>query len=261
MIDLTRHSGVACLHLAAAERGNALSSGMVDAMLLALQDVFQDDGVHTLLLTGAGQHLCTGFDLSDLERQSEGDLLLRFVRIEQVLDALWRAPIRTVAYASGRTWGAGADLFAACDLRWAAPQTRFRFPGAGFGLVLGTRRLSERVGTDRARDWVALGIEVDAPTSLQAGLVSAIHPPPEADPRPWLIDAACRAPAVDRSTQGALRAASRPNAASSSDTDLAALVRSAARPGLKDRISAYSARARAGKGPPNPSEPSKGPAQ
>lgn len=247
MIELTCREGVANLHLNAPTRGNALSTSMVDALLQNVQDVSADETLHTLVLSGEGRHLCTGFDLSDLDTQTEGDLLLRFVRIEQVLDALWRAPLRTVACAHGRTWGAGADLFAACDVRWVAGDASFRFPGAGFGLVLGTRRLTERVGLATARDWVGMGREIDAQVALEAGL--ATHPLSASDEplKARLVALASEPPAVDRMTQAALRHASNPQAAQAADADLAALVRSAARPGLKERIAAYSARTRAAK--------------
>lgn len=245
MIDYVCEGGVASLHLQAPAKGNALSSDMVNALLQAVQRASNDASVHSLLLTGEGRHLCTGFDLSDLDTQSEGDLLLRFVRIEQVLDAIWRAPVRTIAYAQGRTWGAGADLFAACDVRWASPQASFRFPGAGFGLVLGTRRLAQRVGLSAARDWVSMGMEPDAHQAHLTGLVTQLTPIPEAQIRGTMIEQACALPAVDRSTLAALRTASNPHATQDADADLAALVRSAARPGLKERIAGYSARSRA----------------
>ena len=44
-----------------------------------------DASVHTLVLRGAGRHFCTGLDLSDLATLSDGDLLLRLVRIETLL--------------------------------------------------------------------------------------------------------------------------------------------------------------------------------
>jgi enoyl-CoA hydratase len=242
--------GIACVELARPARGNALSAAMVETLLAALERAFDDRGVHTLLLTAAGRHFCTGFDLGDLERASDGDLVLRFARIEALLDAIWRAPVRTAAIAAGRTWGAGADLFAACDLRLAAPDANFRFPGAGFGLVLGTRRLAERVGTDRARAWVADGTTIDANAAAAAGLASRIAAPPAAlsDEDDKTRAAAWREaigppPAIDCVTLAAIRAASRPaggpGADALADADLAALVRSAARPGLKARIVAY----------------------
>ena len=48
-----------------------------------------------------------------------------------------------MAVATGRAWGAGADLFASCDIRACTPDASFRFPGTAFGIVLGTRRLVE----------------------------------------------------------------------------------------------------------------------
>ena len=187
--------------------------------------------MHTLVLRAEGRHFCTGFDLSDLDTCSDGDLLLRFVRVEALLALLWHAPIRTVAIAQGRTWGAGADIFAACEERFACEDATFRFPGPGFGLVLGTRRLAERVGADLARRWTIGAAQVDASTAARAQLASAVFAT-GADPLAGL-DAA---PAVSRDTAQALRRATRTD---HRDADLAALVRSAAVPGLRGRIAAY----------------------
>jgi enoyl-CoA hydratase len=253
--------GIAYVELNRPARGNALSAPMVEALLAAITRACADPDVHTLALAGAGRHFCTGFDLGGLEEASDGDLVLRFVRIETLLDAVWRAPVRTVAIATGRTWGAGADLFAACDLRLASPQSTFRFPGASFGIVLGTRRLAERVGTDRARAWVTQGVTLDAVEATAAGLatVTVGAPPPPEDGRDawgaWQREAFGEPPAIDRPTLAAVRAASRPaggpGADALADADLAALVRSATRPGLKARILEYRERSR----PPTPSAP------
>lgn len=244
--------GVALVELARPARGNALSAALVEALIAAVGRACADPSVHTLALAGAGRHFCTGFDLTGLEDTGEGELLMRFVRVETLLDAVWRAPVRTVAIATGRTWGAGADLFAACDERIASPDASFRFPGAAFGLVLGTRRLAERVGTDRARAWVSTGATLDATAAAAAGLASRVAPPaPESDTGIgfWRREALGDAPAIDRETLAAIRAASRPaggpGADALADADLAALVRSASRPGLKARILAYRERSRA----------------
>lgn len=243
--------GVAVLLLARPSRGNALSAALVEALLAALHGALADTSVHTVVFAGTGRHFCTGFDLSALDGCSDGDLLARFVRIETLLDAVWRAPVRTVAVAHGRCWGAGADLLAACDLRLAAPDASFRFPGAAFGLVLGTRRLAERVGTDQARVWVTEGTPIDAAAAAAAGLASRpAGPAPDDDARrdAWARAQLGTAPVIDRDTLAALRAASRPaggpGADALADADLAALVRSAARPGLQARLVAYRERAR-----------------
>ena len=144
-------SGVLTLTMNRPERGNALSAELVEALLEALRAAMADDAVHTAVLRGAGRHFCTGLDLSDLDQTSDAELLWRLVRIEMLLSLVWHAPKRTVAVAQGRTWGAGADLLVACEQRVVLPGAALRFPGAQFGIVLGTRRLALRMGSAAAR--------------------------------------------------------------------------------------------------------------
>ena len=231
MIAISDHDGVRSITLERAERGNALSGELVEVLITAVQQTSADASLHTMVLCANGKNFCTGFDLSDLETSSDGDLLLRFVRVEQLLAAIWQAPMRTVAIAQGRAWGAGADLFACCDERVVLKDASFRFPGAGFGLVLGTRRLAERVGVDRARAWIIEGRQVSAEQALESGMATDLATD-AASARGRLV----QIPAVSPATARQIRSASR---ADLSDTDLAALVRSASLPGLKQRIIAY----------------------
>jgi enoyl-CoA hydratase len=235
-------TGVAVVRLDRADKGNALSAALVAALHEQVRDAVADPATHTIAFVGEGRNFCTGFDLSDLDNTDDAVLLHRFVQIELLLDAIWRAPIRTVAIAQGRTWGAGADLFAACDVRLAAPDTSFRFPGAGFGLVLGTRRLAVRVGRDQARRLTCDGTSLDHAAALRCALATD-----SAEPGLQLLASYAAAPTADRATVAALRKATGQD---DSDADLAALVRSAARPGLKDRILAYRARSAASKATP-----------
>ncbi len=241
MLSTEYQAGVITLTLQRLERGNALGSELVEGLIHAVEAAMADPAVHTLVLRGAGRHFCTGLDLTDLATLSDGDLLLRLVRIETLLALLWHAPIRTVALAHGRTWGAGADLFAACEQRLVHPDTTLRFPGAQFGIVLGTRRLAKRIGVDAARALVLEGGELDAPQALALGLATQ-RVDTGVDTASQIL-ARLAPPLPDSATARAIRSATR---ADCRDTDLAALVRSAARPGLQLRITAYRARLLAG---------------
>jgi enoyl-CoA hydratase len=237
LIDRTA-AGVCSLTLDRAERGNALSADLVEALIAALHGACDDPSVHTVVLAGSGRHFCTGFDLSDIDAAGDAELLARFVRIEMLLAALWHAPVRTAAVVTGRAWGAGADLVTACDVRVAAPDASFRFPGAGFGIVLGSRRLAERVGSERARSWILGGVQIGADAASAAGLVSDLAEGAQLDGWHARLQ---QAPPVDRETAVAIRAATR---ADHRDADLAALVRSAVRPGLAARIARHRDRVR-----------------
>lgn len=213
--------------------GNALSPSLVES----LDDAFTkaiSDGARLVVFRGAGKHLCTGFDLGDLESCSDGDLLLRFVKIEQFLQKVYRSPVTTAAVGTGRIFGAGADLFAACDRRIGFPDAGFAFPGSGFGVVLGTRRLGLRIGHDAARRTLLEGKTIPVSRAAELGLVTD------------QCDDAGLSELLDEILRFATRLSSETVAALHSMTvarddaaDLAALVNSASTPGLKTRIADY----------------------
>jgi enoyl-CoA hydratase/carnithine racemase len=220
------------------EKANALDATLTEALLAAVDQACVD-GTRLLVLTGAGKHFCAGFDFSDLEAQSEGDLLQRFVRIEQVLQTLWHAPLATVALAHGSSLGAGADLVCACERRIAAPASRFRMPGLRFGLALGTRRLAARIGATAARQILATSAVFEVEAAAHMGFIDAIVAP---DAWPVLTQTlGTDAAMLDPSARATLNRLTVPE---TRDADLADLVRSAAQPGLKARLQAFRAAAR-----------------
>ncbi len=238
---IVEHSGGLCrLVLNRPDRGNALGPDMVTALDAGLSKAEQG-GARLVVLQGAGRNFCTGFDLSGLEKMTDAILLERFVRVQLLLQRIHSAPMTTLAVATGRTYGAGAELFAACDRRLAVKTARFVFPGSAFGLVLGTQRLAALIGESAARTLLLDGREIAADEAVRLGLATAsvAENQVEAAVAPALV-AASR---LDPVTVGILHRATR---VEDGDAVLATLVRSASRPGLRDRIAAYRANTRRG---------------
>ena len=226
-----QHEDVLTLTFDTPTKANALALDVVEQMIDTLDTA---QGVRLAVLRGNGRHFCAGFDLSGLEDMSDGDLLWRFVRIEMLLQKVHKAPFPTLALAQGQVVGAGADLFAACWKRIATQDTRFRMPGWNFELALGTRRLAQLIGMDGARDMLIDTRAVAAPEAVSLGLATDIA---EHDDWAALIDRlAARARSLP---DGATRDMFQLTSPDTDDLDLAALVRTAGRPGLKDRILAY----------------------
>lgn len=240
-LTITQSKDVHILCLSRADIGNSLSPSLVEALHDAI-DAFEASRGRVLVLRGSGRHFCTGFDLSDLDETTDGELLLRFVRIEQLLARLWAAPYPTIAEVQGRATGAGADLATACWRRIAQEGSRFSFPGAAFGLVLGTRRLAARIGDQAALDVIAGGKTLDASAAASCGLISRVVAKEKtvAALDEEIAVARRLEPAAFAAVSGAAR-----SELAGLDMDMAALVRSAARPGIRDRIAAYRANARA----------------
>lgn len=229
-------------------RGNAFDSGLVDTLHAAITEASNHQAAQTLVFQAEGPDFSTGVDLSSLETETDESLAARFIAIEDLLAAIWSSRLRTVACVQGRAWGAAADLVVACDLRLALENASFRFPGAQFGLVLGTRRLACRLGSDMARQIILEGQTVNAERAAQIGLIQRVVERFDFESLPNLV--------VDPETQSAIHAASRaaddhhraPEITRVADTetglyfDRQALIASARRPGLRQRILEYRGR-------------------
>lgn len=230
---INKDSGTWWITLNRPEKMNALSASLVEALIDTVTLANQEQA-KLLVFQGAGKTLSAGFDLSDLDTQSEGDLVLRFIRIELLLQAIADTQAHTLCLAHGRVFGAAADLFAACRQRIATPDTSFRMPGLKFGLVLGGRRFADIVGTEQARTLLEETRPFTAQEALDMGFVHQLAA--NADWPEITKTALLRAEHLDRSARAGLHQALR---STHSDQDLAQLVRSAARPGLKTRLHEY----------------------
>jgi enoyl-CoA hydratase len=213
---------------------NALSASLVEALVAQVHAAYRD-GTRLLVLRGNGRNFSAGFDMGGFESQSEGDLVLRFIRIEQLLQAVRHAPFDTLVLAHGRNFGAGVDLACACARRVATGDATFRMPGLRFGLVLGSRLFAERVGTNRAREVLQLSQTFSAQDGEAWGFLTAVA---GEEQWPALIEAAESAAAA-LAPEAAARLFRVVASEDHRDADLAEVARSAAEPGIKQRIAAY----------------------
>lgn len=221
------------LTLARPDKMNALSADLVEGLIAALDDA-EAQRAKVVVLQGEGRNFSAGFDFGDWQAQSEGDLLLRFVRIEILLQRLAASPCLTVALAHGRNFGAGVDVFGACKWRVSAPDATFRMPGLKFGLVLGTRRFASLVGAERARAILEQAATFSAEDALRDGFASRL-----AAQQDWQQIGEQALETVSALTDASRTQLYAALSQESPDADLARLVRSAAAPGLKDRVAAY----------------------
>lgn len=226
--------GVVQVQLARAEKMNALSAELVEDLHQAI-DAAHVQNASVLVLRGAGKNLSAGFDFGGYQEMSEGDICLRFIRIQQLLQKLVESPMLTVGLAHGRNFGAGADLFASCQWRVADPGATFRMPGLKFGLVLGTRRLAQLVGTEQALRLQEVSATFSAQHAFEHGFATHIA---VADEWTTLITNAAKAAA--ELSMRARRLMLDTLVTNTAQSDMAVLVQSLTdQPGIKERIKQY----------------------
>lgn len=227
----TREDDVLLLTLNRGSKANSLTPTLVEDLITALD---QPDNVRMAVIRGEGKHFCAGFDLSDISELSDGDLLWRFVRIELLLQKIYHSPFPIVALGHGQIVGAGADLFVACWHRVAAPCAKLKMPGWNFELALGTGRLAALIGQDAARDMLIDTRSISAEKAREIGLASDLIVKEGWEDLVTTLAARARTLPTEATTNMLALTGSK-----NAELDLAALVRSAARPGLKARVEKY----------------------
>jgi enoyl-CoA hydratase/carnithine racemase len=216
------------------DNANALNPELVEALY---DEINTAKDIRLCVIRANGRHFCAGFDLSDIEKISDGEILWRILRIELMLQAIKHAPYPIMVLAHNKLIGAGADLFAACWLRVAAADVTLKMPGWNFELSLGTRRLTQLVGQDIARDLLIDTKAIDAQQSFRCNLASEIV---ESDKWDQLIIETLERMRV--LSFRAIRDMLSLTIADSREQDLATIVHTAGRPGLKGRILSYKAK-------------------
>lgn len=167
---------------------NSFSTGLIEGLHEALT-VIERSPAELVVFRASGKGFSGGLDLSDLDNESDADLLLRLVRIEQLLQRVRHAPYATAALVHGACYGAAADLVLACRTRIATPDARFLMPGMRFGIVLGTRRLHDTIGENNAYRLLDRTGPFKADEALASGFITCIS---ETDEWPELLTQACR---------------------------------------------------------------------
>ncbi|NJP49717.1 enoyl-CoA hydratase/isomerase family protein [Streptomyces sp. SBST2-5] len=161
---------------------NAMTAAMWAAVPPLLARLADDPDVRVLVLTGAGRTFCAGADISTL-RESASEAQGLAVAAEEALAAF---PKPTLAAIRGHCVGGGAQLAAACDLRFADQDALFGVTPAKLGIVYpasSTRRLVSLVGPATAKYLLFSGELIDAGRALRTGLVDEVLPGGELDKR------------------------------------------------------------------------------
>jgi enoyl-CoA hydratase len=177
-LHVERRDRVAVLTLDDPERRNALTAGLVDEIIAAVDELERDDGVGAIVVTGAPPAFCSGADVGSLaaisgdERRGEsGDASLP--SIYEGFLSVYRCTLPTVAAVNGPAVGAGLNLALACDVRVASPEARFDCRFARIGLHPGgghTRLLTEAVGPQAAAAMLLAGESPDGERATEIGL-------------------------------------------------------------------------------------------
>jgi methylglutaconyl-CoA hydratase len=173
----------AVLTLNRPDRRNALSRGLIQALIAAFTRVRDDAAARCVIVTGAGSAFCAGMDLAELQESlaagaGPSPVWDDALRLANLYDLIYTLPKPTVVAINGVAVAGGAGLVTVCDLAVSVPEAKFGYPEVRRGLVAAMvmPHLLRHVGERLARYLLLTGELIDANEAQQAGLINQVVP-------------------------------------------------------------------------------------
>ena len=158
-----RLDGAAIITLNRPEKLNALSFPLMTELDDALSDYEADDGIKSVILTGAGERaFSAGADIHEMAGLSSEELAERSETRGRISWHIANYAKPLIGAINGLAYGGAALLSSSLDLRIGCEKTQFRFLAASYGRVNSTWSLPALVGVPKAKELLYTGRVVAA---------------------------------------------------------------------------------------------------
>ncbi len=174
-------------------RLNAISVGMPREIRLAVEEANADDGVHVIVLAGAGRAFCAGYDLKDFAekkgkisytQEMPWDPMVDYRGMKANTDdffSLWRSYKPTICKVHGYAVAGGSDIALCADIVIMAEDAKIGYMPARVWGCPTTAMWVFRLGAEKAKRMLLTGDTIDGRTAKEWGLVHDAVPAGELD--------------------------------------------------------------------------------
>lgn len=179
LLETPGEGGVLRLTLNRPRARNALTLGLIESLVEALDRAGKDPKTRVVVIAGAGPAFCAGHDLRELRADPRRETYEHtFALCSKLMLTITRLPKPVIAEVHGVATAAGCQLVATCDLAVAAEEARFATPGVDIGLFCSTPMvaLSRVVGRKVAMEMLLTGELIEAARACEIGLINRVVP-------------------------------------------------------------------------------------
>jgi enoyl-CoA hydratase/carnithine racemase len=160
---------------------NMISVPVMNDLLPALNELFANDDVKTIVITGGGQMVfVAGADINAiLQLKTPAEAKAIVTQVHDLFQKIENSPKPIIAAINGHCLGAGNELAMACHMRIANNRAMFGQPEIGLGIIPGfggTQRLSRLVGKGKALELILTGDRITGAEAASIGLVNKAVP-------------------------------------------------------------------------------------
>lgn len=155
---------------------NALSPGVPEGILAALEAARADDSIRALVLRGAGQTFIAGADIKEFGKVTSGQAP-RSSPLPGLIRALEDSAKPVASAIHGNALGGGLEVAMGCHYRVAVRSALIGQPEVKLGLIPGaggTQRLPRLAGVAQALEMCVQGDPIGAEEALRHGVIDRI---------------------------------------------------------------------------------------
>jgi len=160
------------------EKLNALNAAVFNDLDKALDEVYTNHEIKTVIVTGAGpKAFVAGADISGFGGLNKEGAMAMAKRGQDVFFKIENSRKPIVAAVNGFALGGGCELAMACHFRLCSENAKFGQPEVNLGLIPGyggTQRLTQLVGKGKSMELQMTAHLIDANEALQLGLVNHV---------------------------------------------------------------------------------------
>jgi len=178
--------GIGLVTLNRPRRANAMNKQMLGELKSLCSSLAADEGLRSVVVTGAGPAFCSGFDLKD-QADNPPQGVAQWVPVLEAdfegIMSFWELPVPTIAAVNGPALAGGFELMLGCDLAIASDQAVFGEPELKFGAGIVSLLLPWFVGPKVAKYMIFTGEDkLTASQACELGIVNRVVSPSDVLP-------------------------------------------------------------------------------
>ena len=172
------NNGVVTLTINRAEKLNALNIATIEEIGAAFQEIYDDESVKSVIITGAGEKaFVAGADISEIAELNEMNGRKFAESGQEVFSMIEKCHKPVIAAVNGFALGGGCELAMACHFRIASKNAKFGQPEVNLGIIPGyggTQRLPQLIGKGKALELMMTADFIGADEAKALGLVNHV---------------------------------------------------------------------------------------
>lgn len=180
-LKLKRDGNLAVISFNRPQALNALSTQMARELLLALDELEQEEHIFSAVLTAEGDKaFCVGADLKERKTMTKTEMKKQRALFVKAFTAVAMFPKPLIAAVNGHALGGGCEFALGCDFIIASEFATFGLPEVGLAIIPGgggTQLLPRAIGRSWAKELIFTGRRISAAEAHRLGLVNYVVPP------------------------------------------------------------------------------------